>query len=59
MAEMMKVLVAEDNKELCAQAAAALRGYGYETISAPTPSKNLSYSAVLRNLIMLKRPLYE
>lgn len=35
MAEMMKVLVAEDNKELCAQAAAALRGYGYETISAP------------------------
>lgn len=28
MAEMMKVLVAEDNKELCAQAAAALRGYG-------------------------------
>ena len=27
MAEMMKVLVAEDNKELCAQAAAALRGY--------------------------------
>lgn len=25
MAEMMKVLVAEDNKELCAQAAAALR----------------------------------
>ena len=35
MAEMMKVLVAEDNKELCAQAAAALREYGYETISAP------------------------
>ena len=32
MAEKMKVLIADDNKEFCAQAAALLHTYGYETV---------------------------
>ena len=35
MAEKLKVLIADDNKEFCAQAAALLHGYGYETIFSP------------------------
>lgn len=35
MAEIMKVLMAEENQELCVQTAAALHGYGYETIFGP------------------------
>lgn len=34
MAEKLKVLIADDNKEFCAQAAALLHTYGYETIFA-------------------------
>ena len=32
MADKMKVLISDDNKEFCAQAAALLHTYGYETI---------------------------
>ncbi|MEG1849026.1 MAG: sporulation transcription factor Spo0A [Oscillospiraceae bacterium] len=35
MAEKMKVLIADDNKEFCAQSAALLHACGYETVLAP------------------------
>lgn len=35
MAEKMKVLIADDNKEFCSQSAALLHSYGYDTIFVP------------------------
>ncbi len=49
MAEMMKVLMAEDNKELCAQAASLLRGCGYETIIAPRDGAKVAQLIVEQN----------
>lgn len=35
MTNKIKVLIADDNKEFCAQCSALLRTYGYETVVAP------------------------
>lgn len=41
MAEKMKVLIADENKEFCAQAAALLRGCGYDVAFAPRDGRKV------------------